>query len=212
VPPRPIPLRAFFVKWIYVAVAAVAPIAWLVGGHASALVIYLGIIATPITSLAWLCAVWSGIPASDRGYTRLGEISAFSLVVRAIIPVYNFYWFVVVHLLVRDAINDSLTRREMPTRAHAFAGIIASALEWIGVLAILIPNADPSFILGFLAVAHATWLAQMFHIDGARNIMILSYLAEGERLAREREKTSDAGLQPQVRRGVVSGMGAVPME
>jgi hypothetical protein len=132
----------------------------------------------------WLHVAWSSIPPTDVNYTRIGRISGFSAIGRLFIPFYCIVWAFEVHSILCEAINDSLVRRRMPTRAYAAPAMLAT----VGQAAMLVivrlrgsrVHIDPGVVMMLLLATHALWFAYILYTDAARRIMMLAYLAEQE--------------------------------
>lgn len=184
------PTSGDVIKWIYLAVALSGPVALVFGlpQARTLLIADLSSDAAAIIGVWWLASTWSSIPADDRNYTKLGRVSALGACLRFLLPVFHIYWAFRVHVMLCGGINDSLARREMPTRAHggfAFAAVILFVVVRItsNVGRFTAVGADTMVFLWVLE--HALWFAYMVQTDTARRIMLLSWRADRE--AREKK-------------------------
>lgn len=172
-------------KWAYLALALAWPIAFAVelAPDARLAVVGSSIAACELLRFAWIAVAWSSVPESDRHYTLFGKVSSFSAVARLFIPLYGVYWAFILHPMLCRAINDSLTRRNMPTRASPFAAIVATVVGGILIVVSRTSTIPSAPLLVWCAYA-ALWFFYMEQLDRARRIMLLSWGVEREEIAR----------------------------
>ncbi len=178
-PPLP-PLRVqgLFLKWIFAACLGVGALA-LVQLRASPIAtsIPLWTLAASATlGVVWYYVAWSNFAPEDRHFTPFGRISAFGAIMRLPLGCYGIYWLFAGLSLFCKAINESLTRREMPVRvpyALAIAGPIVALFSapW------LVRPGDVDAKMMLVCGTGALWFLFMLQCDSARRFMILACLA-----------------------------------
>lgn len=191
---RPLPLRVhgLFLKWIFAAcfVAGAAALAKLRGTPDASVIPNVTLGASQLVGVTWLYVAWWNFPPEDRHFTPFGRVSAFGAIVRLLIPCYGTIWIFTGLSLFCKAINESLTRREMPMRVP-YALAVAPTIVFIGGSWLMF-RGDVDARMMLVCATGALWFLFMLQCDNARRFMILACLAEREKIAQAQRELDES--------------------